>query len=60
MLIFAHLNINLFRNKFECLSKRHGSNKWLINCSYNCHKNNIGAYLNKLSKSFDLFYSDHG
>ena len=32
--------------------------KWLINCSYNPHKNNIGAYLDSLSKSLDLFSSN--
>ena len=32
--------------------------KWLINCSYNPHKNNIGVHLDSLSKSLDLFSSN--
>ena len=32
--------------------------KWLINCSYNPHKNNIGAHLDSLNKSLDLFSSN--
>ena len=29
--------------------------KWLINCSYNHHKNNIGKHLDTISKSLDTY-----
>ena len=35
------------------------SSKWLINCSYNPHKNNITTHLDKLRKSLDTFSSDY-
>ena len=34
-------------------------NKWLINCSYNPHKNNIATHIDRLSESFDTFSSDY-
>ena len=35
------------------------NSKWLINCSYNPHKNNIATHLDRLSKSLDTFSSDY-
>ena len=29
--------------------------KWLINCSYNPHKNNIGCHLNVITKKLDTY-----
>ena len=33
--------------------------KWLINCSYNPHKNTISTHIDKLSESLDLFSADY-
>ena len=30
--------------------------KWLINCSYKPHKNNIGSHLNVITKRLDMYY----
>ena len=35
------------------------NSKWLINCSYNPHKNNIAIRLDRLSESLDTFSSDY-
>ena len=35
------------------------NSKWLINCSYNPHKNSIGNHLNRISESLDLLSSDY-
>ena len=35
------------------------NSKWLINCSYNPHKNNIATHLDRLSESLDTFSSDY-
>ena len=113
-LVFGHLNINSFRNKFEFLSEQVKGNidiitiseikvddsfpignflgvmlfvrediasnllaienkpieglyvesnlridKWLINCSYNPHKNTISTHIDQLSKSLDLFSANY-
>ena len=34
------------------------NSKWLVNCSYNPHRNNISAHLGRLSKSLDVFSSN--
>ena len=34
------------------LNFRHS--KWLVNCSYNPHKNNIGNHLDRISESLGL------
>ena len=33
--------------------------KWLINCSYNAHKNNIGSHLNDITKALDTHYGKY-
>ena len=33
--------------------------KWLINCSYNPHKNNIGSHLNVITKALDTYYGKY-
>ena len=33
--------------------------KWLINCSYNPHKNNIGSHLNVITKTLDKYYGKY-
>ena len=33
--------------------------KWLINCSYNPHKSNIGIHLNVLTKTLDTYYGKY-
>ena len=33
--------------------------KWLINCSYNPHKNTISTHIDQLSKSLDLFSANY-
>ena len=35
------------------------NNKWLVNCSYNPHKNSIGNHLNRISEFLDLLSSDY-
>ena len=35
------------------------NSKWLINCSYNPHKNNTATHLDRLSESLDTFSSDY-
>ena len=35
------------------------NSKWLINCSYNPHKNNIGTHLDKIGLSLDVFSSKY-
>ena len=35
------------------------NSKWLINCSYNPHKNNIATHLDRLSESLDTVSSDY-
>ena len=35
------------------------NSKWLVNCSYNPHRNKISAHLDRLSKSLDVFYSNY-
>ena len=35
------------------------NSKWLVNCSYNPHKNSIGNHLDKISESLDLLSSDY-
>ena len=35
------------------------NSKWLINCSYNPHKNSIGTHLDNLSESLDTFSPDY-
>ena len=35
------------------------NSKWLVNCSYNPHKNSIGNYLDRISESLDLLPSDY-
>ena len=35
------------------------NSKWLVNCSYNPHRNNINAHLDRLSKSLDVFSSNY-
>ena len=35
------------------------NSKWLINCSYNSHKNNIGTHLDRISQSLDVFSSNY-
>ena len=35
------------------------NSKWLINCSYNSHKNNIGTHLDRTSQSLDVFSSKY-
>ena len=32
---------------------------WLINCSYNPHKNNIGSHLNVITKVLDTYYGKY-
>ena len=39
------------------LNLRNG--KWLVNCSYNPHKNSISNHLDRISKSLDLSSSDY-
>ena len=34
------------------------NSKWLVNCSYNPHKNTIGNHLDRISQSLDLLSSD--
>ena len=34
------------------------NDKWLINCSYNPHKNTTSTLINKLSESLDVFSAD--
>ena len=33
--------------------------KWLINCSYNPHKNNVGSHLNVIIKALDTYYGEY-
>ena len=33
--------------------------KWLINCSYNPHKNNVGSHLNVITKALDTYYGKY-
>ena len=33
--------------------------KWLINCSYNPRKNNIGSHLNVITKTLDTYYGKY-
>ena len=33
--------------------------KWLINCSYNPHKNNIGSHLNVINKTLNTYYDKY-
>ena len=33
--------------------------KWLINCSYNPHKNNTGSHLNVITKTLDTYYGKY-
>ena len=33
--------------------------KWLINCSYNPHKNNISSHLNVITKASDTYYGKY-
>ena len=35
------------------------NSKWLVNCSYNPHKNSIGNHLDRISESLDLLSSDY-
>ena len=35
------------------------NNKWLVNCSYNPHKNSVVTHLDIISESLDLFSSDY-
>ena len=35
------------------------NSKWLINCSYNPHKNKIATHLDRLSKSLNIFSSNY-
>ena len=35
------------------------NSKWLVNCSYNPHKNSIRNHLHKISESLDLLSSDY-
>ena len=35
------------------------NSRWLVNCSYNPHKNSIGNHLEKISESLDLLSSDY-
>ena len=35
------------------------NSKWLINCSYSSHKNNIGTHLGRISQSLDVFSSKY-
>ena len=35
------------------------NSKWLTNCSYNSHKNNIGTHLDRISQSLDVFSSKY-
>ena len=35
------------------------NSKWLVNCSYNPHKNSIGNHLDRISGSLDLLSSDY-
>ena len=35
------------------------NSKWLVNCSYNPHKNSIAIHLDRISESLDLLYSDY-
>ena len=35
------------------------NNKWLLNCSYNPHKNKIAMHLYRLSESLDTFPPDY-
>ena len=30
------------------------NSKWLVNCSYNPHKNSIGSHLDRINESLDL------
>ena len=32
------------------------NSKWLINCSYNPHKNNIGTHLDKIGQSLENIF----
>ena len=36
------------------------NSKWLVNCSYNPHRNNISDHLDRLSKSLEVFSSTYG
>ena len=33
--------------------------RWLINCSYNPHKNNIGSHVNVITKTLDTYYGKY-
>ena len=35
------------------------NSKWLVNCSYNPHKNSTGNHLDRISESLDLLSSDY-
>ena len=35
------------------------NSKWLVNCSYNPHKNSIENHLDRISESLDLLSSDY-
>ena len=35
------------------------NNNWLVNWSYNAHKNSIGNHLDRLNESLDLLTSDY-
>ena len=33
--------------------------KWLINCFYNPHKNNVGSHLDVIAKTLDTYYGKY-
>ena len=35
------------------------NSKWLVNCSYNPHKNSIDNHLDRINESLDLLSSDY-
>ena len=35
------------------------NSKWLVNCSYNPHKNSLGNNLDRINESSDLLFSDY-
>ena len=42
-----------------CVELNLRNSKWLVNCSYNPHKNSIENHLDRISKSLDLLSSDY-
>ena len=61
---FCYMSVKTYRENFPAAESFYAEiilhkKRWLINCSYNSHKNNICRHLEVVTKTLDSYYSKY-